>query len=212
MTDHPPLRILVCDDHPLFRRAVVTSLEEAGFDVVAEAATGTDAVARAIDYAPDVIVMDLRMPDGSGAEATAAIRAARPWSKILALSVSDDLDEIVGAIRAGATGHLRKEESMGVLADSLRTVHHGGVVLGVPLARRVRLELDRVADAVGHDADAWAPSPRQLALLDAISDGRSLTEAADSAAVDPQLARAELANALEGLRRHVAAADLADRP
>lgn len=204
MTDDATLRVLVCDDHDLFRRAVVTSLEEGGFEVVAEAATGSDAVARAIDHAPDVIVMDLRMPDGHGTEATAAIRAARPWSRILALSVSDDLDEIVGAIRAGATGHLRKEESMTVLAASLRTLHHGGVVLGSQLARRVRLELDRVTEAAsGGGGRDWAPSPRQLDLVDHLASGRSVEETAASLDVAPDLARAELANALEGLRRHV---------
>lgn len=204
MTDDATLRVLVCDDHPLFRRAVVTSLEDGGFEVVAEAATGAEAVLRAVDHAPDVIVMDLRMPEGDGIEATAAIRAARPWSRVLALSVSDDLDEIVGAIRAGATGHLRKEESMSVLAESLRLLHHGGVVLGSALARRVRLELDRVAVSAAEAGDgAWTPTARQLDLIDRLAAGETPDAAAGAVGVAPDLARAELANALEGLRRHV---------
>lgn len=205
MTAEATLRVLVCDDHPLFRRAVVTSLEDSGLDVVAEAATGAEAVVRVIDHAPDVTLMDLRMPEGTGIDATAAIRRARPWARILVLSVSDDLDELVGALRAGALGHLRKEEAMGRLADAVRTVHEGGVVLGPALARAVGLELDRLDRSLrdrpvrsGRRA-RWGPSERHWSLLERLAQGDDLAAAAQALGLDPLMARTELRAILEGL-------------
>lgn len=219
------LRVLVCDDHALFRRAVVTSLEESGFDVVAEAESGNEAIERATEHAPDLICMDLRMPDGSGIEATAAITRARPWSRVLLLTVSDDIDEIAGAILAGGIGHIRKEEAMSVLAEVAAEVVGGGVHIGRALARRIRLELGRLVDAdqvagagtgagldtaddgfaaplvVGPGTCSWRPSAAQLALLDAVSEGRPLADAAHVAGIAPRAARTELRAALEGLHR-----------
>jgi DNA-binding NarL/FixJ family response regulator len=206
MTDDATLRVLVCDDHPLFRRAVVTSLEDAGLDVVAEAATGAEAVERAVDHAPDVILMDLRMPDGTGIEATAAIRKVRPWSRILVLTVSDDLDELMAAMRAGALGHLRKEESMTVLPDAVRGVHRGEVVVGAPLARALRHELGRlhrdVVEPRRATGDAvWAISDRQRDLLDRLVDGDDLPDAASALGIDLAMARTELRAVVQGLHR-----------
>ena len=197
-------RVLVCEDHALFRRAVVTTLEDADFDVVAEATTGAEAIARARDHAPDLVLMDLRMPDGSGAEATAAITAARPWTRVLVLTVSDDLDEIIDAIRAGAIGHLRKEEAMRVLPEVARDVIDGGVHIGPALARRVRHELGRLTDpfaALG--GQTWKPTDRQLRLVGEISEGSDPTTAAEVAGVPAWAASTELRGALEGLHRSV---------
>lgn len=205
MTGHveEQLRILVCDDHALFRRAVVTSLEDAGFEVVAEAETGDEGVARAIEHAPDVVVMDLRMPGGDGASATAAILRARPWTRVLVLTVSDDLDEIVGAITAGAIGHLRKEDAMAVLPDVIREVVDGGVHVGPSLARRIRHELGRLTDPFASLATpgAWKPSGAQLSLVGDLSEGVALDESARRAGIDPRRARTELRAAIEGLHR-----------
>ena len=207
MTDDATLRVLVCDDHPLFRRAVVTALEDAGMQVVAEAATGAESIRRAIDHAPDVVLMDLRMPEGTGVEATEAIRRARPWSRVLVLTVSDDLDELLSAVRAGAIGHLRKEESMTVLPDAVRAVHRGSVVLGPGLARSIRLELDRIvrarrdADESTGDQPTWIPSDRQRDLLDRVAEGADVRSAASALGIDETMARTELRAAVEGLHR-----------
>lgn len=202
-----PLRVLVCDDHPLFRRAVVTSLEEAGFNVVAEAATGAEAYQRAVDHAPDVVLMDLRMPQGTGVEATAALRRMRPWSKVLVLTVSDDLDELVSAFAAGAMGHLRKEESMGVLPDALHTVHQGGVIVGPALARAIKLEIEgiqrRLQDLPIPSATGtlWRLTDRQAELFDRLAEGASVEAAADALGIHEAMARTEARAALEGLHR-----------
>jgi DNA-binding NarL/FixJ family response regulator len=207
MTDDATLRVLVCDDHPLFRRAVVTTLEDAGMDIVAEAATGAEAAQRAIDHAPDVTLMDLRMPGGTGIEATAAIRRARPWARVLVLTVSDDLDELLAAVRAGAVGHLRKEDSMAVLPDAVRAVHRGEVIVGPILARGIRLELDRLHREVVEPRRArgngsiWSLSGRQRDLLAQLIDGADLAGAATGLGIDHATARTELRAVVEGLHR-----------
>ena len=200
------LRVLVCDDHPLFRRAVVTSLEEAGLQVVAEAATGAEAVQRAIDHAPDVILMDLRMPEGTGIDATAAIRRVRPWSRVVVLTVSDDLDELMAAMRAGALGHLRKEDSMSVLADAVRGAQVGEVVVGAPLARALRHELARLEREVVEPSrergvEMWSASDRQLDLLERLVDGDDLPAAATVLGIDLAMARTELRAVVQGIHR-----------
>lgn len=195
-------RVLVCEDHALFRRAVVTSLEEANFEVVAEATSGAEAIERARDHAPDLVLMDLRMPDGNGDDATAAITAARPWTRVLVLTVSDDLDEIIGAIRAGALGHLRKEEAMKVLPEVAHEIISGGVHIGPALARRVRHELGRLTDPFASlGGQSWKPTDRQLRLVGEVADGADLSAAASSAGIPEWAARTELRGALEGLHR-----------
>jgi two-component system NarL family response regulator len=208
-TDDRP-RVLVCEDHALFRRAVVTALEDAEFDVVAEATNGEEAIERARDHAPDLVLMDLRMPEVDGAEAIAAISASRPWTRILVLTVSDDLDEIIGAIRAGAIGHLRKEDAMKVLPAVAREVIDGGVHVGPSLARRVRHELGRLTDPfAGLDAGRWKPTDAQLRMVSELADGAPLATAAETAGIPAWAARTELRGAIEGLHRsaRLAAAD-----
>lgn len=200
----PPLRIVACDDHPLFRRAVVTSLEDAGFNVVAEAASGVEGFQRAIDHAPDVVLMDLRMPNGTGVEATAAIRRHRPWTRVLVLTVSDDLDELVSAFAAGAVGHLRKEESMAVLPEAVNTVHDGGVILGPALARAIKLEVEGVqrrVEALVGSSSAWALTDRQADLLDRLAEGADVAAAAAALGIHEGMARTELRAVVEGLHR-----------
>lgn len=197
-------RVLVCEDHALFRRAVVTALEDADFDVVAEATTGAEAIERARDHTPDLVLMDLRMPEVDGADAIAAISASRPWTRILVLTVSDDLDEIIGAIRAGAIGHLRKEDAMKVLPDVAREVIDGGVHIGPSLARRVRHELGRLTDPfAGLGGNSWKPTEAQLRLVSEIADGADLASAAATAGIADWAARTELRGAIEGLHQAV---------
>lgn len=193
-----PLRLLVCDDHALFRRSMVTALEDVGYWVVAEAETGTEAIELAQAHVPDVIVMDLRMPAGSGTEATAAISRRSPWTPILVLTVSDDLDEIAAAILAGAMGHLGKEEAMAVLPNVIRDLFDGGVHIGPALARRLGADLVRIGE---RPSETWRPKPVQVSLLDGIAEGWELDPVAARAGISPHAARTELRAALVGLHR-----------
>lgn len=205
MTEPLSPRVLVCDDHPLFRRGVVTSLEDGGIEVVAEAADGVEAVELAVAHAPDVVLMDLRMPRATGVEATARIRRLRPDARVLVLTVGDDVDELADAVRAGARGWLRKEESADQLLDAVLEVAAGGCRVPPALASRVRSELARVAES-----SPAALTPRRDALLAHLADGGSIGSGSSALGIPLLTARNELRVALEWVYR--AAATSIPRP
>jgi DNA-binding NarL/FixJ family response regulator len=120
------IRVMICDDHALFRRGLIMVLEsEQGMEVVGEAEDGEEAIKKAEELAPDVVLMDVRMPNVSGIEATRAIAEVDPTAKILMLTVSDEEDDLYDAIKAGATGYLLKEISIEEVADAIRAVVSG---------------------------------------------------------------------------------------
>jgi two-component system NarL family response regulator len=117
------IRVLVADDHELFRRGLKMVLEsEDGIEVIGEAADGEEAVAKASELAPDVVLMDVRMPRVNGIEATRRIRQSSPSIPIIVLTVSDEKDDLDEAVRAGATAYLLKEVSIEEVADAVRAV------------------------------------------------------------------------------------------
>lgn len=135
------LRLLVVDDHPVVRAGLVAMLsEEADFDVVGEAADGAEAVTRASELQPDVVLMDLRMPVMDGAEATSRLRAAG-GPPVLVLTTYDTDADIVRAVEAGATGYLLKDAPRSVLADAVRAASRGETVLAPPVVARLASRL-----------------------------------------------------------------------
>ena len=135
------LRLLVVDDHPVVRAGLVAMLsEEADFDVVGEAADGAEAVARASELQPDVVLMDLRMPVMDGAEATSRLRAAG-GPPVLVLTTYDTDADIVRAVEAGATGYLLKDAPRSVLEDAVRAASRGETVLAPPVVARLASRL-----------------------------------------------------------------------
>lgn len=132
------IRVAVADDHPVVRdglRALFASLPE--FELVAEAATGREAVRAAVASRPDVLVMDLRMPDLDGTAATAEIARAAPEVAILVLTMFEDDQSVFAAMRAGAHGYLVKGAEQDEISQAITTVAAGGAVFGPGVARRV---------------------------------------------------------------------------
>jgi len=140
---------MVVDDHPIWRDAVARDLAEDGYSVVATADGVAAARRRAAVVHPDVVVMDMRLSDGDGARATAEVLAVSPSSRILVLSASDERDDVLEAVKAGATGYLVKSASKQELGDAVRATAEGRAVFTPGLAGLVLGEYRRIAQSGG---------------------------------------------------------------
>lgn len=133
-----PIRVLVVDDHAVVRsglRALLATVD--GIDVIGEAAGGRDAVKQAVELLPDVVLMDLQMPDGDGIDATRAIAAACPSAAVLVLTMYERDDMVFSALRAGARGYLLKGAAQAEVISAIVAVAAGQVILGSGAAERV---------------------------------------------------------------------------
>jgi DNA-binding NarL/FixJ family response regulator len=159
-------RILIVDDHPLTRDALAGLLAQSGFDVVGQAASGAEAIAVAGELAPDLILLDLSMPEMDGLTALPLLRAAAPRAEVVVLTAAEDERNLLGAIRAGAAGYLLKSEPPERIVSFLRGVALGEAALSGAVARRL---LDSVREGGGRqevpESIAQALSARELEVL-----------------------------------------------
>jgi DNA-binding NarL/FixJ family response regulator len=161
------LRLLVADDHPLFRRGLRDALEATpGFEVLAEATNGAEAVQLATELSPDVVLMDLQMPEINGVEATRQILKARPDIHILVLTMFDSDSSVFAAVRAGAKGYLLKGADQQDVERAIRTVAAGEAVFGTAIAARLVSYFD------GNRTRAFPElTPREHDVLELLADG-----------------------------------------
>lgn len=137
-----PIRLLIVDDHSIVRDAMVTMLNtKPNMQVVGQAGNGLEAIVRAAEIAPDVILMDVRMPEMDGIEATRLIREANPEARILVLSSYDDDAHIIDAIQAGAVGYMLKEDSSDALIAAIHKIHDGDTPANVIVAETLLRQL-----------------------------------------------------------------------
>jgi DNA-binding NarL/FixJ family response regulator len=176
-------RTLVVDDHPLTRAALVGLLEQHQFPVVAEAGDGAEAIERARQLQPDIVLLDLSMPGMGGLEALSRMRAAAPGCEVVVLTASGTEENLLAAIRAGAAGYLLKTEPPERIAEFLSGVAHGEAALSGEVARRL---LDRVRD--GGRLDAGVP--------ESIASGLSAREVEVLLLLDEHLGTDEIAKRL----------------
>ena len=133
-----PLTVLLADDHPLFRQGLRAALDAtAGVDVVGEAADGAEAVELALELAPDVVLMDLQMPELNGIDATRKILDAHPTTHVLVLTMFDNDSSVFAAVRAGAKGYLLKGADQQDVERAIHTVAAGEAVFGTAIAERL---------------------------------------------------------------------------
>ncbi len=162
-------RVMVVDDHPIWREGVARDLGERGFEVVATAGDGAAAVRIAKAVRPDVVVMDLQLPQLSGAEAAQAILSAQPAVRVLVLSASAEHGDVLGAVRAGASGYLVKSAAVEELVDAVRRTAAGDAVFSPGLAGLVLGEYRRLESR----PDEPRLTPRETEVLRLVAKGLS---------------------------------------
>lgn len=189
MRPEPGRRILIVDDHSTFRLGLSALLNsEPGFTVVGEAATGSEAVAAAAVLWPDVIVMDLNMPDLDGTRATEQIVRAQPETGVLVLTMFDDEAHLIAAVRAGARGYLLKTARQEEIVRAVHAVGAGEVIFGWPFASRVRAVFT-AAPAHATHAGVFALTAREREVLALIARGAGNAEIAQLLVVSPKTVR-----------------------
>lgn len=199
------IRVLVADDQALFRRGLFVVLgTEADIEVVAEAENGEEAVARAADQAPDVVLMDVRMPRVSGIEAARQIRELLPSTRILMLTVSDEEDDLYEAIKAGANGYLLKEISVEEVAEAIRAVVQGQSLISPSMASKLLNEFNSLAKKAAQREQFPAPvlTTRELEVLKLVARGMSNREVADQLFISENTVKNHVRNILEKLHLH----------
>jgi len=197
------IRVVISDDHDLFRRGLRMVLEaEEDIAVVAEAADGQEAVARVEELAPDVVLMDVRMPRMGGIDATRLIRQLFPITRIIVLTVSDEEDDLLGAVKAGANGYLLKEVSIEEVADAVRKVYAGESLLSAPLASKLLAEFAGPAKAVDDPLTSAARlTEREVSVLKQVALGHDNASIAAILAVSESTVRNHVANILTKLQQ-----------
>lgn len=170
-----PIRVLVVDDHSVVREGIRHVLEGGdGFQVVAEAANGAEALERVAGAHPDVVLLDLSMPGASGLDVVRQLRARHPDTRILILSVHDDREYVLESVRVGAHGYLRKDSSPADIRQAIRAVHAGDAFFSPPAARHLTAA---VQDQAATDRlDDLTSREREILLR--VARGRTNREAA----------------------------------
>ncbi len=192
-------RVLVADDHQLLRQALRRALQESGFDVVAEAADGEEAVRLVNLLKPEVVVMDVTMPVLDGIEATRRIHAATGDTKILVLTMHDEDALRVRALRAGAVGFLTKDSAMQEVVTTVKQVASGDTVFSPEIAAAMMNEFPVNGNGSGPYGDApdEVESPltkRELEILQHVADGYSTTEIARELFISAKTVKNHLAS------------------
>ncbi|AVH21649.1 response regulator [Nocardia cyriacigeorgica] len=174
------ITVMVVDDHPMWRDGVSRDLTESGFQVVATADGVGAATRRAAAVRPEVVLMDMQLPDGNGAKATAEVLRVSPDSRVLVLSASAERDDVLDAIKAGATGYLVKSASSAELRDAVRATAAGQAVFTPGLAGLVLGEYRRIATAPADPATPPRPAltERETEVLRMVAKGLSAKQIA----------------------------------
>jgi DNA-binding NarL/FixJ family response regulator len=198
-----PIRVMVVDDHPMWREAVARDLTEAGYEVVATAADGAQALRVAGPARPDVVVLDLQLPDMSGVEVTHGLRAAHPVARVLVLSASGEQQDVLDAVKAGAVGYLLKSAARPEFLDAVRRTAGGDAVFTPGLAALVLGEFRRLAAGpAAEGADAPRLTERETEILRMVATGLSYKQIATRLTLSHRTVQNHVQNTLGKLHLH----------
>ncbi|MBJ7529128.1 MAG: response regulator transcription factor [Nocardioides sp.] len=197
------VRVMVVDDHPMWRDAVERDLQAAGFDVVAVAGTGAEAIARFPAARPQVVVLDLRIPEPDGVEVTARVLRHDPSARVLILSASGEQADVLEAVKAGATGYLVKSASREELLEAVRRVARGDSVFTPGLAGLVLGEFRRMAEGpTAPDPSRDALTDRETEVLRMVAKGLSYKQIAERLVLSHRTVQNHVQNTLRKLQMH----------
>jgi len=213
VSDAAIVKIMLVDDHEVVRMGLRTLLERReGFSVVAEAGDVAEAVAAASQARPDVIVMDVRLPDGTGVEACREIRSDRPETKVIMLTSYADDEAVYGSIMAGASGYLLKQTRGQNLAEAIERVAAGESLLDPGITDKVLARMRQLA--AGETDELASLSPQERRILGLIAEGKTNKEIADEVFLSDKTVKNYVSSILSKLnlrRRSEAAAFIAGR-
>ena len=203
-----PIRVLIADDHALFRRGLEMVLaDEPDIELVGQASDGAEAVARAGEFLPDVVLMDIRMPKTSGIEAARAMKESAPSAKIVILTISDEEEDLFEAIRSGASGYLLKDIPLDEVADAVRAVYGGQSLINPSMAGKLLTEFATLAR---HDSEAERPqqvpapklTDREMEVLKLVARGMNNRDIAKELFISENTVKNHVRNILEKLQIH----------
>ncbi|QDH11303.1 response regulator transcription factor [Nocardioides dongxiaopingii] len=195
---------MVVDDHPMWRDAVERDLQAAGLQVVAVAADGTQALARFAAARPQVVVLDLQIPAPNGVEVTQQVLQQDPSARVLILSASGEQDDVLEAVKAGATGYLVKSASREELLDAVRRVARGDSVFTPGLAGLVLGEFRRLSEPAGDPSITGNPelTERETEVLKMVAKGMSYKQIAERLVLSHRTVQNHVQNTLRKLQMH----------
>ena len=195
------VRVLVVDDHDLFRTGLKTLLEEQGVNVVGEAPNGQTAIRLASELAPDVIIMDLNMPGLTGVETTRKLTGIVPLTRVVVLTISADDDDVMDAVMAGACGYLLKDSSIQDLIGGIRAAAAGESLISPQIAAKVLRRLRSQSSSVDAAETIRAElSDREIEVLKLIANGKDNAQIARELFISPKTVKNHISNILMKLQ------------
>lgn len=197
-----PVRVMVVDDHPMWREGVARDLAEAGYEVVATAGEGAQAVRIAGAARPQVVVLDLQLPDISGVEVIRGLVAALPSVRVLVLSASGEYQDVLDAVKAGAAGYLVKSAAREEFLSAVRRTADGDTVFTPGLAALVLGEYRRLAVAPKAGSAAPRLTERETEVLRFVAKGLSYKQIAERLVLSPRTVQNHVQNTLGKLQLH----------